>query len=169
MKEQEEDLVTEKNIKEKEEELNKYREKKDRTFKTNVDICDFEKQTVGDIVGKNYHPDAIFTKSKTIIILESSSTGDRKVHIGELIQFIEFVEHDKNYEDYYFVLFLCGRSKTSPDVKNEVKRLEACLPCIKCCIKSKIKGIYIANQDKVELGSLNMEKIKSFKKVKFNS
>lgn len=56
-----------------------------------------------------YTPDSVCGDENTEFILESSSTFDRKVHIGELIQFLTYVSTTRNRKpNYFFVLFLCG-------------------------------------------------------------
>ena len=68
---------------------------KDKKFKESK-LAGFKKGAIPDGEWKkNYTPDLVFEKKegnkKTIVILESSASGDRKVHIGELTQFLSFV------------------------------------------------------------------------------
>ena len=54
-------------------------------------VIGFEEYKLEEDWGEFYKPDLVFTKDKIIIFLESSSTGDRKPHVGELTQFLSFV------------------------------------------------------------------------------
>ncbi|WOC33500.1 MULTISPECIES: hypothetical protein [Caproicibacterium] len=80
--------------------------------------------------------------------MESSSTGDRKVHIGELMQFLTFVSLEyANIKNISFILFLCGSGKNPPTVNTEYTRLKYFFDNyhIKPEALKKIKGIYITD------------------------
>ena len=99
--------------------------KRDKTFKENFTI----KGTtlLDENIIKNYRyykPDLIFEDSNEIVVLEHSSTGDRKTHIGELTQFFDFANTYKTNKWFSFIIFLDGVSENSPKVDDEVKRLK---------------------------------------------
>ncbi len=102
---------------------------KDRKFKRDFEIDGFTKISLISLdenkLGNFYQPDLMFEKEGHIIICEHSSTGDRKVHIGELTQFIAFVIRNNNeYNKFSYFLFLDGMSKNSPTVEQETARLK---------------------------------------------
>ncbi len=139
---------------------------KDKKFKENIKVEGYEEyKTKNEQFFKFYHPDKILKKDNSIIILESSSAGDRKVHIGELTQFLTYVSCCDRNIDIYFVLFLCGDSKTAPKVENEIERLRYYYNNypMKNSDREKIKGVYINWQN--EVGTLTLEQIKKFDRV----
>lgn len=71
-----------------------------------------------------YRPDIILENQEEIIVLEHSSTGDRKVHIGELSQFIEFTLNYRSNKNFNLIIFLDGKGETAPQVKKECDRLK---------------------------------------------
>ena len=115
-----------------------------------------------------YKPDKILENTDSVIFFESSSTNDRKVHIGELWQFLAYLNKGiENKSNIYFVLFLCGTSKYPPKVDKEFKRLRYYYQeyTIKESELKKLKGIYIMNQNDVNIAELTIEKIKTFKRI----
>jgi hypothetical protein len=69
----------------------------------------------GKIIGNDkYKPDKSFNDSNgsTVLIIESTSTGDRKVSIGELCQAEKFFT-DNNISGT-LIFSLCGKSENSP-------------------------------------------------------
>lgn len=149
---------------------------KDSEFKENINLVptfdrveDFS--AVFPEESNFYRPDAVFKKDDTVVILESSTTNDRKVHIGELIQFLTFVKNDKKFAAFYFVLFLAGDGEKSPKQDKEIERLQHYFDCYQMQdkMKAKIKKIAIAKQpQKEELGQLTIERIKSFDGLSLN-
>lgn len=72
-----------------------------------------------------YRPDKSFKKTKSgkfCCIIESSSTGDRKVSIGELLQAESFFS--RNMVRGILIFSLSGRSKTSPTPSTQKAYLE---------------------------------------------
>ena len=103
-----------------------YKKSKDRSVKESLAINGFEKinNKKEVIFSEFYNPDILFVNDKKIIVVESSSTGDRKVHIGELFQFLVFAVNNAKYEEFYFLLDLCGQGKNRSTSENEIKRLQ---------------------------------------------
>jgi len=94
-----------------------------------------------------------------VCIFESSSTSNRKVHIGELIQFLTYVINANDKNKYSLILFPCGNSDTSPNVNDEKERLRYYydnFPLSKKQ-KEKIKMIKITDQSK-NLNNPDIEK-----------
>ncbi len=149
-------------------EYKKLNEQKDKAFKDNVRVKGFS-ENVSKIknIGKFYNPDKILENEDSIIFFESSSTSDRKVHIGELIQFLTFVSHGIENRNIYFVLFLCGTAKYPPKVDKELDRLRYYYKnfSMKNSECAKIKGIYLENQLEIDIRNLTLEKIKKFKRI----
>lgn len=130
-------------------------------------VIGFEEYKLEEDWGEFYKPDLVFTKDKIIIFLESSSTGDRKPHVGELTQFLSFVNCNYNkFDEFYYVLILCGNGKSPPKDDRELKRLQffydrfALLPCA----RKKIKGIYVKNQESATL-SIMLEEIQNYTSI----
>lgn len=150
------------------EEYKKLNERKDKAFKERISVQGFsEYKLVAKAIGEFYNPDKILENEDSIIFFESSSTGDRKVHIGELIQFLTYVSLGVEKRHIFFVLFLCGESKSSPSVDSEIQRLRYYYKnySMKNTEREKIKGIYIVNQKDVNIAELTIEKIKTFKRI----
>ena len=59
--------------------------KKDKNFKEEFEIEGFNKEKYNE---EYYNPDLYFKNENEVVFVEHSSTGDRKVHIGELCQFV---------------------------------------------------------------------------------
>lgn len=98
---------------------------KDKFFKESFLIYNYAINDTTSLPNK-YKPDKIFNKDKHTIICEHSSTGDRKVHIAELIQFLAYARN-YNIKDnglfFSFILFLDGKGSNPPTVKDEAERL----------------------------------------------
>lgn len=133
--------------------------RKDVEFKNK---CNFEGYKKIQIRRKFYSPDCVFEKENVIIVAESSSTGDRKVHIGELIQFIEYAHSMKN-KDFYYFLFLCGENVTSPRAETEKPRLKHYYDSYAVNKSDNIKGIYVVDQDKVVITKLRISDLSMWK------
>ena len=138
---------------------------KDREFKSKISVTDYENITKSVSINNIYEPDAVFLKENTVIVFESSSTGDRKVHIGEMIQFITHIVKNGKYNECYFVLYLCGEGKTSPTIENEKERLQEIYNKLSLSKeeRKKIALIAIADQFKIDFSkSLNISEIKKY-------
>lgn len=75
----------------------------------------FNQNSNGKIIGSDkYKPDKSFNDSNgsTVLIIESTSTGDRKVSIGELCQAEKFFA-DNNISGT-LIYSLCGKPENSP-------------------------------------------------------
>lgn len=140
---------------------------KDKTFKDRVKVKGYEEYVINHNDFQYYIPDKVLRNKDSIIILESSSTGDRKVHVGELTQFLTYVSCCNENLDFYFVLFLCGNSNNSPKKESEKERLKYYYNnySIKNIDRKKIKGIYVANQNATNIEELTLEKIKTFERI----
>ena len=140
----------------------------DSIFKENLKMEGFIERDDKKSLGKFYNPDMILENDDTVIFFESSSTGDRKVHIGELTQFLSYVNLGvEEKKKIYYVLFLCGNSETSPTVEKEYDRLRYYFEnhTMKNSERNKIKGMYIANQNDVDISKLTLEQIEKFKRI----
>ena len=142
----------------------------DSKFKEILNVENFKARTDMRLLGGYYTPDKIVEDEDTdaVIFFESSSTGDRKAHIGELTQFLSYVNLGvETRRNIYYVLFLCGQSKNSPTVEKEQERLRYYFEnyTMKIGERSKIKGLYIANQKGVKIEDLTLEKIKEFNRI----
>lgn len=145
---------------------------KDTAFKNDVQVKGYKEYNISNLttdIWDYYQPDKIFTSINNkmeFIVMESSSTGDRKVHIGELLQFLTFVSSKDIYiEKATYILFLCGKGKSSPTVNGEYNRLKYYFDNypIKPEVLKKIKGIYIT--DTKDYSSLDISKINNMKNV----
>lgn len=127
---------------------------KDSDFKCQISILGYTALDFECEFDPKYTPDSVCGDENTEFILESSSTSDRKVHIGELIQFLTYVSTTQNRKpNYFFVLFLCGEADNSPRADLECKRLKAYFnnfPMTET-IKSTIAGIYVVDQKMVSM------------------
>ncbi|MDH5718714.1 MAG: hypothetical protein OEZ22_13900 [Spirochaetia bacterium] len=83
---------------------------------------DFKDNLYKDYKGKYHNPDMIIIKGKCHFLFEHSSTGDRKVHIGELLQ--SYVYSIINECNTFFILLLDNRSKNGPSKEYETERLK---------------------------------------------
>ena len=131
---------------------------KDRKFKRSISISGYLPLKFKCAVDSKYTPDRVYGDDITEFILESSSTSDRKVHIGELIQFLTYVSTTKNRkQNYYFILFLCGKADNPPRADLECKRLKIYFDHFPMTeiVKSSIAGIYVVDQKMV---SMNLTK-----------
>lgn len=91
--------------------------KKDKNFKSNFNIKGFTKKQYSE---SYYNPDLYFENDDEVVFIEHSSTGDRKVHIGELCQFVTATSKlPKN-----MILVLDGEGEDSPSVEGEKDRLK---------------------------------------------
>lgn len=139
-------------------EENKEEESKDKgkdvTFKENFRIKGMEVQE-NTRIGEFYNPDLILKDSNNTVILEHSSTGDRKVHIGELTQFIEYVMNSKDSTKKSLIIFLDGKSDSSPTEKREHERLKFYMDRLFSLEAVRLKNIFFIGVVKYEEGNLN--------------
>lgn len=135
----------------------------DKEFKQSK-IEGFSKFNIQESWKEFYYPDLTMSKEKTIVIMESSSTGDRKVHIGELIQFLSYVASDSDFDEYYLVIFLCGNGKNPPAEDSEIRRLQFFYDKFPISRekRNKIKGIYVKKEVSKAL-ALKFSEIKKYK------
>jgi hypothetical protein len=139
---------------------------KDSEFKSQVKVCNYNSVDLSDL-GKYYHPDLTLENKSHLIIFESSSTGDRKVHIGELVQFLTYINSNSIYNEYSFILSLCGASETSPSIQEEIGRLQYyydSFPLSKVK-RSQIKKIAVVDQNDFDWANLDEEIISSMKGI----
>ena len=143
---------------------------KDKDFKALLKVEGFEDCDLENL--KDYQPDKILKKEKTLIFFESSSTSDRKIHIGEMIQFLTYIQaNGKTDWEYIWVLFLCGESKNAPQEDYELQRLKFYYNnfLMSSILSSHIKGLYVAKQpSNEELSKLTIEKIQTMKSINCN-
>ncbi len=94
---------------------------KDKAFKVLNHI--FEQGYQVAKADNGYNPDvlAINSEENRAIILEHSSTGDRKVNIGEMFQADKWLR-DKEYKGE-LIFVLDGQSENSPTCNGQFKRL----------------------------------------------
>lgn len=100
----------------------------DRVFKeTEIKFpkgVDLAVHTTGTIIGNNkYKPDKSFSNSNNeiVLVIESTSTGDRKVSVGELLQAEMYFSDNKISGTLIFSL--CGKSTTSPKPDTQLEYL----------------------------------------------
>jgi hypothetical protein len=100
---------------------------KDASFKDDLKIKSFEKYNCYDKQDGYWQPDLVLINKEDnhIVVCEHSTTGDRKVHIGELIQFLAFAyKFNKKGYKYSYFLFLEGEGSSPPKKEIECSRLQ---------------------------------------------
>ncbi|PFD44777.1 hypothetical protein [Bacillus cereus] len=127
---------------------------KDATFKKNFRIKGMEIQE-NMYMGEFYNPDLILKDSNNMVILEHSSTGDRKVHIGELTQFIEYVINSEDANKHSLIIFLDGKSVSPPKEKQEQARLKFYIDRLFLLEAELLKKIFFIGVVKFEEKNLN--------------
>lgn len=75
-----------------------------------------------------YNPDGFFKYKDKYFIFEHSSTGDRKTHLGELLQ--AYTCSKKFKYELIFILILDNQHPTAPKKESEDKRLNYFLDLI---------------------------------------
>lgn len=135
--------------------------RKDKIFKDSFKIKDAKKIN-NDITRKfrYYNPDLVLEEDNEIIVLEHSSTGDRKVHIGELSQFIDFSMSHKSDKIFDMILLLDGEGDNKANSKYEAERLRYYIETVFNDKLDKVKFIGVIRYD-CELIGLSLEEIKS--------
>ena len=106
-------------------------------------------------VSGKYNPDvvAINRTSKKAIIIESSTTNDRKVNIGEMFQADKWLR-DKGYQGT-LIIVLDGNGGSPPTCKDQKERL---LPLFEEYLKNSSTGldkVLIVTQSDYEQASYN--------------
>ncbi|SDJ01361.1 hypothetical protein SAMN04515654_12311 [Halanaerobium congolense] len=122
-------------------------DKKFKNIKLNLG-SEFKKYTKGSIIGDDkYKPDIsiINSKEKVVCVIESSSTGDRKVHIGEMFQSHKFYCDEEIKGD--LIISLAGSSKNSPRPDTSYKYLKPYFDFIKKESKIGLKRVHLIEQD----------------------
>lgn len=120
----------------------------DTIFKKTSKIFGYEKIKKID-TGDFYNPDVVFKNGNKYIIMESSTTDERKVHIGEMIQFLIFSTHYSDAQEIALIIFLHGKGPKAPTILNEEPRLQYYYdnyPITKVA-RDKIKGIFLADKN----------------------
>ena len=152
---------------------------KDFDFKTACNIIGYEKVSKGEVWSDFYSPDIVFKKkcrekaASTMLFVESSSTGDRKVHIGEIAQFVAYISEniDKTCEvEYTFMLFLAGKKTkktvSPPTAYNEKDRVLFYFEVLASDeVKNRVNGVYVIDQEDkgVNIRNLTIEGLKDWK------
>ncbi|EKO3590807.1 hypothetical protein M3898_003461 [Vibrio metschnikovii] len=104
----------------------------------------------GEIVGEDkYRPD-ISVKDNDgnyILVMESTSSGDRKVGVGELLQADKFFRDEKVRG--ILIFSLCGQSATSPTKETQKNYIEPYFKYLaECNSECGVKSVYfIQEQD----------------------
>lgn len=107
-------------------------------------------ETNGGIVGEDQYKPDISVKDKDgkyIMVIESTSTGDRKVGIGELLQADKFFNDEKVRG--ILIFSFCGKSKKSPRKETQKAYVEPYFKYLKeCNSEYGVKTVYfIQEQD----------------------
>ncbi|MDK3223290.1 MAG: hypothetical protein E6936_06170 [Clostridium perfringens] len=124
----------------------------DNEFKEKFDISDFKKEKFNS---KFYNPDLYFKNNDEAIWIEHSKTGDRKVHIGELCQFINVVsELNKN-----MILILDGVGETAPTPILERDRLRFYMKGFNTSLMENINFIGVV-KNKEDINNLTFDDLK---------
>lgn len=71
---------------------------------------------------ESHHPDSLFIFNNIHYIIEHSSTGDRKSHLGELLQVYIYTKLNKSKST--FILILDNQTPGGPKKESEQKYLE---------------------------------------------
>lgn len=135
--------------------------RKDKEFKDSFKIKDAKKVNNDIMSGfEYYNPDLVLEEDDEIIILEHSSTGDRKVHIGELSQFIDFSINHKSDKMFDMILLLDGEGDNKAISKYEAERLRYYIENVFRDKLDKVNFIGVIKYD-CELIGLSLGEIKS--------
>jgi hypothetical protein len=133
----------------------------DREFKaTEIKFpqgIDLTLHTNGTIIGNDkYKPDKSFVNSNNeiVLVIESTSTGDRKVGVGELLQ-AEMYFAGNNISGT-LIFSLCGKSSTSPKPDSQLDYLRPYFNFLKKLNpESGVTKIYII--DEIQFESVGWE------------
>lgn len=148
----------------------------DSCFKANCHIEGFERYKYSKEYSEWYRPDLVLEKiqdkekdsdSKTIIIAEDSTTGDRKSHIAEIIQFITHIKNDGGNKKYYYMLFIPQKDGSeAPKVEIERKRIkyyyEEMAPDD---VKNRVEGIYVIDENVVNIEKLTLDVLENWRVI----
>jgi len=120
------------------------------TFETN-----WVNHSSGGVIGNDqYKPDRSFKNEsgKVVCVIESSSTNDRKVGVGELCLADKFFS-DNNI-DGILIFSLCGKSDSPPRPDTQAKYLEPYFRHLRACGHPHgVKEIYLIAED--DFASIN--------------
>lgn len=131
---------------------------KDKSFKECVSFSGFIKKASSKL-HEYYQPDVVFEQNKITIICESSTTGDRKVHIGELVQFLTYVSENRCSEKkFYFVLFISNTSNGGPKPSIEAKKLKYYFDrfALPKYILDTIGGVFVVDQELIDIENMSI-------------
>lgn len=139
--------------------------RKDKNFKEKVSVDGFNDALINK--SEYYHPDKVLANDDTIIIMECSSTYDRKTHIGELSQFLCHINTCYDEKRYILVIFLSCVGPNAPKATTEKERLQSIYnsTAISPLSRKKIKGIYIADYDESSIDSLSIDIIAGYESL----
>lgn len=102
--------------------------KKDVKFKNSIEKLQsilnnkFNILSINKEYDQYYHPDAFFKYKEKYFIIEHSSSGDRKTHIGEFVQAHLYAQY--NNMEVNYILIIDNQHKTGPTAQKEKERLE---------------------------------------------
>jgi len=136
---------------------------RDTDFKKIVFICK-DKKNNNYPLRYFYNPDVVFTLgNKKMVIIEHSSTGDRKVHIGELLQAYQYAVESGN--KCTFILVLDGKNETSPTVDAERERLSFYYEFLKKLTNKDLMQVYVFDMKDIKK-IMNNENVINCNKLK---
>lgn len=141
----------------------------DKEFRELNIICenDLKVYSRGIIIGNDkYKPDLsiINTRKKVVCCIESSSSGDRKATLAEMLQAEKFSYDQKHNID--LIISLSGKSETSPTPQTQARYLQPYLKFLKEMRGNKKYGInklLLIDQSKFIESLVNMNPILSEK------
>lgn len=149
--------------------------RKDSKFKKQFRINDMkllDNKSVNFNCTDVYTPDLIFYDEKNVVILEQSSNSNRKVHIAELTQFVEYVlnnriltskiENKGLKRKFSYILILTPSTEEDLNKKTEANRLRCYWNMFKKLDKNIINKINFIGV--TDFKSLN----NSFSKIDFD-
>ena len=122
--------------------------------KLNKDKLNIEQEM--DFLNDFFTPDGFINTKDKIIIIEHSSTGDRKAHIGELLQAFTFMK--VNSKDTILITVLDNDNENGPKKAIEQERLEYFLHSLKQDYQSHSFEVYVLDKNEVN----TVTKLKKF-------
>ena len=132
--------------------------KKDKNFKEEFKIEGFNKEKYNE---EYYNPDLYFKNENEVVFVEHSSTGDRKVHIGELCQFVTA----KSDLPKSMILVLDAKGENPPSSDGEKGRLKYYFESsFKDCLLENIKFIGVVKNEE-SISGLKLEELKEKCKI----
>lgn len=120
--------------------------------------CTWKRYSSGETIGNDgYRPDMSFKNTennKVVCVIESSSTGDRKVGVGELLCADKFFAD--NEVSGILIFSLCGKSKYPPTPQTQMKYIEPYFIYLQNFNrKYGVKEVFLISEDDFE--SINYE------------